>query len=1041
MAPTHEDALRLTALGLKVQWLSAPTMGKNATGKRPIQTGWENQGYAQDPGAPIRPGSNLGVQTGRVEGAPLQVVVVDLDSDKAVEWARASLPQTPMRTKTSHGEHWFYQYPEHIAKINNKCKLTLPDGTKLELDVRGDNGNVVVAPSLHPSGHVYSEVEPWDGATLATVPMYDPAWLNGHKQSAAMGRKPQVTGLEVVEGLDDFLSTLPEEPPTDEERPGLLPEQFTTRLYNNCKARYGGEGAINALRAIALGQPYAPDGERNATLFQAVRLLAEWFPDVPDAKLEEWLRGPLLLTGDKPEHEELANFRDVLRRSREKYAQRDHMFIRMAKGNVAPTRALIETGLNISRALILGFPNGYHRVMQQDGRYCGANAMRRRTELQPSIDHDNVLGWAVRAGVAQFEYVDQRGRTKKLEWDTMAKRFIWPINDSKGSFSIDISRVEGDVFHEAVAPRRDDLKPMENRQIHQWLCLFGGPDREKLLDWLATFTDLTRPTAALFVIGAKASGKNLLALGLGKYWLSSKPTPFDAATREFNEDIQNSPFLFADEQLPTDVGGQKKLDAKLRELVTATHHTLYRKHQKAIQVDGCVRIMVGTNQLNFEFKDMLPESKKALAERILHITPTQEATDYLESIGGRPTTEAWVAGDGIIRHVMWLAENRKVTPGSRLLVPGNGRSLIDRAQNKGGVSADVCTWLCNYLLDPQPMQGVTRVAARCEQGEFWVSSTLLSKIGDDAWTRYVAHGRSSVPSQPKISDALKSLAVGDSVQRSIPNGQKISISSRSSYYTIDMPQLLAFAKEHDYDAEAIAERVAGTPTPPQEPPPSGPAPGSQGTLAIYSGPRPETPVDAVAEARAQLAEKPRDLLSELLGVSSAVPVVTFDRALNQEERTAVLKVVQERIERPNPFNVLEMERTMGAALDAPKKTRTKKEPKAKKEKVKEERTEEYFTPDSCPFAVDLEGASIQNEEASVAFWAPRLSAAMGGHPSTYARITAAYRAHRRAIREGANTAGAYVIAVQTWGDRGFRPWVMETSGLARVSGASAERAE
>lgn len=1011
MAPTIDHARHLTALGLKAHWLAPPVHGHNATGKRPIESGWQQQAYRTDIGDPLRDGSNIGVQTGRVEGAPLQVIVVDLDSQHALEWAAKHLPETPMRTRTSHGEHWFYRCPPHDTKIPNKCRFTTQSGEKLEIDIRGDGGNVVVAPSVHPTGHVYSEIEPWSALRAEQIPYYEPQWLDGRKLTAASGR-PRLAATADGNGesaandgagaspdsLDAFYAALPTEPPTDEERPGLLPEQFQTRLYNNCKRRLGGDGAIAALRAIALGQNYAPSGERNSTLFQAVRLLAEWFPDVQDAKLEEWVRGPLIITGDKPEQEELANFRDVLARSREKFAQRDHLLIRMAKASIVPTRALIETGLNLGRYLILGFPNGFHLSMQQDGRY--GVAMRRRTELLPSIDHENILGWAARAGVARFEYVDLKGKTKKLDWDSIAKQHVWPINQARGSFALDISKVEGDTFYEAVAPKREDLKPLRSDAVDLWLQLLGGSSRGLLLDWLATFTDLARPTSALFLIGAAGAGKNLLADGLARYWLSAKPVPFEVTLRDFNEDLEKSPFIFADEKLPIDPRGRITLDTHLRALVTSTHQTLYRKHQKAMQVDGCVRIVAATNQHNFVFGDMDSESKRALAERILLIKPGREAAEYLRSLGGRPALESWVHGDALIRHVLWLAENRTVQPGSRLLVPGNGRGLINEAQNKDRNASDLCRWICEFLLEPKPPQGLAAAAVRTDQGELWVSSTLLSKLGDELWRRYVNHGRASMPPHDKITKALRSLSEGNSYQRSVPNGERWFKSGRTSYHTIELDQLFAFARDNDYDVDELNDRIRGSRTP---------NPGSTPDPAPIMVVPAQAANDAIAPVELQEGlESAKQMLAEGTQPMDLGSFAQYAEEPQNEQKPA----------------------------KAPPKPRVKREPKAKQAKPREERLPGYYTPKDCPWAASIQTEPVSTEEQAVALWAPILSeamAAMATHPSVYARTVAAYRAHRAAIRAGSSPVVSAGRALSSWYDGGLRPWFNEVSLVGRAA--------
>lgn len=161
-------ARRLAALGLSVHWLRGPERG----GKAPLSKNWQRAPYAPphrvDEG--WRPGSNLGVHTGLVEGAPVSVIAVDLDSAEALTWAREHLPATPWATITRKGEHWYYLHPGPGHVLPNKAKVG-----KIALDIRGDGGNVVCAPSTHPEGHVYAEREPWQKG--AELPTFDPAWF------------------------------------------------------------------------------------------------------------------------------------------------------------------------------------------------------------------------------------------------------------------------------------------------------------------------------------------------------------------------------------------------------------------------------------------------------------------------------------------------------------------------------------------------------------------------------------------------------------------------------------------------------------------------------------------------------------------------------------------------------------------------------------------------------------------------------------------------------------------------------------------------
>jgi hypothetical protein len=89
--------------------------------------------------AAIGPDAGLAVVCGPVSG----IVVVDLDDQTAVDWAVLHLPETPWRTKTSRGEHWYYRLADGW-----EAPATLPYVGQLQA-----SGRYVVAPgSLHPDG-------------------------------------------------------------------------------------------------------------------------------------------------------------------------------------------------------------------------------------------------------------------------------------------------------------------------------------------------------------------------------------------------------------------------------------------------------------------------------------------------------------------------------------------------------------------------------------------------------------------------------------------------------------------------------------------------------------------------------------------------------------------------------------------------------------------------------------------------------------------------------------------------------------------------
>jgi hypothetical protein len=116
---------------------------------------------------PLGDDAGLAIICGLASG----IVVADLDDESAVAWARENLPETPWRTKTRRGEHWFYRLPED----GWTAPASLPYKGQLQ-----STGRYVVAPgSIHPdSGEKYEAIGDWT-VPKGTLPIFDNAWLLG----------------------------------------------------------------------------------------------------------------------------------------------------------------------------------------------------------------------------------------------------------------------------------------------------------------------------------------------------------------------------------------------------------------------------------------------------------------------------------------------------------------------------------------------------------------------------------------------------------------------------------------------------------------------------------------------------------------------------------------------------------------------------------------------------------------------------------------------------------------------------------------------
>jgi Bifunctional DNA primase/polymerase, N-terminal/Primase C terminal 1 (PriCT-1) len=164
MADMLDAALQLAARGLHVfpcaprQKIPAVKNGLKAAtvDENQIRLWWRNN-----------PALNIGVACGRVSG----FFVVDIDGDIAEqELARlqaqhGELPAT-VESKTGRGRHLLFRMPADVDVKNSAGKIAN------KIDVRGSGGYILVWPSVHPSGAIYT----WSKNNVSGF-QDAPAWL------------------------------------------------------------------------------------------------------------------------------------------------------------------------------------------------------------------------------------------------------------------------------------------------------------------------------------------------------------------------------------------------------------------------------------------------------------------------------------------------------------------------------------------------------------------------------------------------------------------------------------------------------------------------------------------------------------------------------------------------------------------------------------------------------------------------------------------------------------------------------------------------
>jgi hypothetical protein len=735
------------------------------------------------------PDANVGISTGR---SGFFVVDLDIGDGKngADSWSRlldqnGGVEGSPLEIRTgSGGTHLLYKHVEGITTSRG----SLPNG----IDIRGAGGYIVAPPSLHYSGGRYE----WLSQPGELQP--PPAWL-----VAAIRTK-----------------TLPDAAPVALEGAHALTRE-DLQAFLAYKAKFPDAApVVRVARAVLEGEPWADKGERHQRMVQFLGALRTFVLDKHGAPLDpgpsselfaatcdavnaqgvdtltgpHWVAGLIgSLEGNDPVYR--GKLEAARKAAKEKKAETEKLADRLELPSVAaagrevqlasvrsehPADVPASVEESIGRAFertepgrttayrseeiaameptlkrwVLGTPAGYF-LRGPRGYYHGPFTR----ELVVGKARD-LLAPAWTAGVRTHKRDDESGDLKPMSLAELMDVYGVVPSEMSYSYCIERSTLENDCFTQRAAIART-FEPEYSAEIARWLELFAGEHQDALLDWLATLTDLSKPTCAVCIVGTSGAGKDLFIDGLSEIW-SKQRTPFERAIGHFNSTLLSSPLVVANESLraPSHYPGNV-VDA-LKEVISDTRRIVEAKYAQPVPLTGAARVILATNKSGAFKLDRQPTESDlvALDDRILLLHPPAEAKPYLESLGGREFTEAWVAGGAFPRHVAWLQATRKVDAGPRFLVQGRGgMSALLAADGKG--SSPVLKALLQALL--APLMADETVCCAKAKGVWASMKNLTAK-----WPTF--GGKDGVPDE--IGDVFKTICeVGEG--RSVRVGEQV----------------------------------------------------------------------------------------------------------------------------------------------------------------------------------------------------------------------------------------------------------------------------
>lgn len=347
------------------------------------------------------------------------------------------------------------------------------------------------------------------------------------------------------------------------------------------------------------------------------------------------------------------------------------------------------------------------------------------------------------------------------------------------------------TFYERVCPLRK-ITPEYDENIDTWLRLLGGKDVEIFLDWIATLTDLSRVTCAIYLHAGKDYGKSMLACGLARLW-GYMPTEMESANGNFNSALLNCPLVFADEELPRGI-----TSGFIRKFIATSSRSLRRKNMPEAELMGAIRLIIAANNdtlLEFDDENFSPDDIDAVAARILYIRCDPGAAEFLKSIGNYAGTRDWVTGDKIAKHALWLRANRNVSSDGRFLVQGEIDMIHRRLAVNGNIRGQAVEWVCRALVHQwgEPNPGI-----QFGGGSLYVNASFVKQT----WEQIVGDIRT--PSLQKIGRAFKPLSLGE---KRLKLGMR-----RADFYKIDASHIYENCNAMQIATREDLERLINRPT-------------------------------------------------------------------------------------------------------------------------------------------------------------------------------------------------------------------------------------
>lgn len=268
--------------------------------------------------------------------------------------------------------------------------------------------------------------------------------------------------------------------------------------------------------------------------------------------------------------------------------------------------------------------------------------------------------------------------------------------------------------------RNKNLVPMYDAQVEEWLYTLTGKDFDSVCKWIAGALAFDEGAiCAISLIGPRGAGKKLFIKGLSECLTAPRLASGEDIAGNYTYGLLNSPFLVINEGWPGWKGAGKHPADQFRSLVAGDPLMIQRKYLAPVSVSNPVRVIFTANNLEVvrmltAGRDLSPDDRDALSQRLLHIPVSESASALLASKGGMAYTACpgrrWIEGDAgqpsdfvVAQHFLWLYGKRREygiaanSPG-RFLVEGNAtEEILFELRTQAGSSPLVIETLLGML--------------------------------------------------------------------------------------------------------------------------------------------------------------------------------------------------------------------------------------------------------------------------------------------------------------------------------------------------------